>query len=139
MIMAAAALARVKAIDTLHSGNEEMVRQQIQKFISKQLLPGEKIDLLITGENGDNRLLKYYTAAETIAGNQTPVARYKHMCGEYPTSSAVALWLACIALQRNNLPAHVFKQAPAHQDFNKILIYNNYKGAQHSLMLVSKA
>lgn len=135
----AAALARVQAIDTLHSGNEEMVRQQIQKFISKQLLPGEKIDLLITGENGDNRLLKYYTAAETIAGNQVPVARYKHMCGEYPTSSAVALWLACIALQRINLPAHVFKQAPAHQDFNKILIYNNYKGAQHSLMLVSKA
>ena len=71
----AAALARVQAIDTLHSGNEEMVRQQIQKFISKQLLPGEKIDLLITGENGDNRLLKYYTAAETIAGNQVPVAR----------------------------------------------------------------
>jgi len=134
----AAALARLQAIDILHTGNEEMVQQRIQRFLSKHLQPKEKIDLLITGENGDNRLLKYYTAAEATVGAKIPVARYKHMCGEYPTAVAVAFWMACHALQ-HPLPQHVFKHAGVQQRFNKILIYNNYRGVQHSLMLVVKA
>lgn len=68
------------------------------------------------------------------------VARYKHMSGEYPTATAFALWIACQVLNGLTLPPHMVKQpGPAGQKgIKNVLIYNNYKGRQHSFMWVSR-
>jgi 3-oxoacyl-[acyl-carrier-protein] synthase II len=99
------------------------------------LLEGKSPDLLLSGENGDCRALKYYRIAESMMSPDTGIARFKHLCGEYPTASAFALWLAC------NLPAalpgHLLKRPPAGAP-RHILIYNNYKFIQHSLILLER-
>jgi hypothetical protein len=129
------ATAAIKAIKTIHTADVEMVKQNLEDFI-KQHTPGETTDMLLTGENGDNRLTKYYTVAESLFNHETLIARYKHMSGEFPTSSAIALWLAC-ALP--SLPEHCIKRkATAFSQPRTILIYNNYKGTQHSFILVQK-
>ena len=33
------------------------------------------------------------------------IAGYKHLCGEYPTSAAFALWLAANILKTGTIPA----------------------------------
>jgi hypothetical protein len=131
------ALAEVKGIHLIHSDDERYIAAELKIFLEKQLSDSTKPDLLLTGENGDNRLLKYYTACETVAGNDTIVARFKHMTGEYPTASAVATWLACHILQVQHMPEHMIKKAGTRKEIKNILIYNNYKGLQHSFILLS--
>ncbi len=131
-------IANVRGVDTLHHEDESIMKEKLQDFIVKYLPAGEKIDLLLTGENGDSRLLKYYSSCESAMKEDTTVARFKHMSGEYPTATAMGLWLCCDILQNQNIPAHMIKKmAAAKTGYKNILIYNNYKGIQHSFILVS--
>ncbi len=131
------AIAKLVAIDTLHNDDEQMLKEKLQYFIETNLPKGEKIDLLLSGENGDNRLNKYYTNCETIFNETVPIARYKHLSGEYPTATAMGLVLACEILQQQILPTNIVKQRGKNIAYKNILIYNNYKAVQHSFMLVS--
>ena len=123
----------------LHTADVQIVTEQLKMFLNKHLPAGEKIDLLLSGENGDSRLLTYYTQCEGVFNKQITVARFKHMMGEYPSSSATALWLACYILKEQYLPVHMLKYPSSQKSFSRILIYNNYKGQQHSFILVEKA
>ena len=131
------AIAKLIAIDTLHSRDENIIQQKLKEFIKNYLPAREKIDLLLSGENGDNRLLKYFTAAETLVGDDATVARFKHMSGEYPTATAMGLWLVCNILQQQSMPAHMLKKQGSTSVYKNVLIYNNYKGIQHSFILIS--
>ncbi|MEJ0102310.1 MAG: beta-ketoacyl synthase chain length factor [Bacteroidota bacterium] len=132
------AVAMVKAIKTLHTEDENFVKGQLKLFIESNFSKDEAPDLLITGENGDARLLKYYEACEAIAGNEIIVARYKHLSGEYPTTTSFAFWLACRILQEQRLPRHLVKKGNNQQGFENILLYNSYKGKQHVFAIVAK-
>lgn len=130
------AIAGIKAIHTMHSENVDDVMAALKTFIETHLKDGGP-ELLITGENGDNRFLKYYTAAEKLVPAASGILRFKHMSGEYPTASGQAVWLACHIFKTNALAAHMVKKDPAAKAFKNILVYNNYKGSQHSFILVS--
>jgi len=131
------AAAKVVAADTLHNRDETTVQERLKQFIEKHLTAGEKIDLLLSGENGDNRLLKYFNTVEATAGNDTTIARFKHMSGEYPTATAMGLWLACYILRQQSFPGHMIKKQGSAKSYKNVLIYNCYKGIQHSFILVS--
>ncbi len=130
-------IAKVLAVDTLHHEDESVMKEKLQQFIKKYLPAGEKIDLLLTGENGDNRLAKYYASCESLIGNDIAIARFKHMSGEYPTATAMGLWLCCELLQKRPMPTHMLKRKGSAMEYKNVLIYNNYKGIQHSFILVS--
>lgn len=132
------AIAQLQAITTLHSEKEETIASRLQYFMDKHLQNGEKIDLFLSGENGDHRFLKYYLSCEAMMDSNITVARFKHMSGEYATASAIALWLGCQIIQNQVLPLHMVKRRSIHSEFKKILVYNNYKGIQHSFILLSK-
>lgn len=130
------AVAELKAVQTIHSGDEQEVKTFIGSFIKKYSGSSFDIDVLITGENGDSRLLKYYHTAESIFNNTTGIVRYKHITGEFPTSAALALWLTC-AMQE--MPtARLIKKGTIKPNARTFLIYNNYKITQHSCILVQK-
>lgn len=113
------------------------MEEQLKIFLKENLAEGETIDLFLHGENGDSRLLKYYEAAENCVSASTTVARFKHAFGEFQTVPALALWLTTHVLQTQKLPEHFIKRN-SDSSFNRILIYNNYQGAQHGFMLVEK-
>ena len=130
-------IAKVYGVDTLHDEDEYVLKEKLQGFIKKYLPEGEKIDLLLTGENGDNRLLKYYSSCESVINDDVTVARFKHMSGEYPTATAMGLWLSCQVLQNQSIPVHMIKRKGSAAGYQNVLIYNNYRGVQHSFILVS--
>jgi hypothetical protein len=132
------AVARVMAVSTIHSTDEALVKQQLKIFLQKNLAEGTEIDLFLSGENGDNRTLPFYTACETLLKNETAIVRYKHMVGDYATASALGLWYACRFLQNQQVPVQMFKKKSAKTGYKHILMYNNFKGLQHSFILVSK-
>ena len=129
------AKARLKSLKMVNSLDENYVKEQLRLFLKEN--PGQ-VDLFLQGENGDNRLLKYYTACESLMDEGTTMARFKHAFGEFQTVSALALWLSTYALQGQKMPEHFIKKNSA-TAFNRVLIYNNYQGVQHSFMLVERA
>jgi hypothetical protein len=130
-------VAKLLAVDTLHNEDESVMKERIQLFINTHLPYGEKIDLLLTGENGDSRLSKYYSTCESLVNETVSIARFKHMSGEFPTATAMGLWLCCNLLQKQLIPKHMMKRKLEEKKIKNVLIYNNYKGIQHSFMLVS--
>jgi hypothetical protein len=133
----AGATAKVMAVDTLHNEDELVMKEKLRDFIERYLPAGQKPDLLLTGENGDNRLQKYYSACESVLANDVTIARFKHMSGENPTATAMGLWLCCHILQTQHIPGHMMKRDAAKAGYKTVLIYNNYKKIQHSFILVS--
>jgi hypothetical protein len=131
-------IARLTGIDTIHTSDTEIVKNKINYFINKYLPESETIDLFLSGENGDEQTLKYYTAIESVINKNIPTARFKHLCGEYSTASAYALWLSCQLFQSQSIPTHLMKSNSVPQKLNRILFYNNYAGTQHSFMLIEK-
>lgn len=128
------ARAVVRGIKTLHTTSEEVITQQLSSFLENHLNANESIDLILSGKNGDVRQNGYYKTIENQLQN-TPVAYYKHLTGEFPTSSAISLWLASNILNSNafNTILDIQSKKPIHT----ILLYNTYKGKQHSFILIS--
>lgn len=133
----AGALAKLVAVDTLHDTDEAVLKEKLDAFLTKHLPAGETIDLLLSGENGDNRLDKYYAVCESSINEGAAIARFKHVCGEYATAASIALWLCCKVIPTTALPGHMIKKTGTAKAYRNILIYNNYKLLQHSFMLVS--
>lgn len=134
---AADSIAKLKAISTIHSTDIELVKQQLKIFLQQNLPAGTAIDLFLSGENGDNRTLPFYRACETLLADEPAIVRYKHMTGDFPTASALGLWYASEFLQQT-VPKHMFKKKTTKTSYKNILLYNNFKGLQHSFILVSK-
>ncbi|MEP7238653.1 MAG: beta-ketoacyl synthase chain length factor [Ferruginibacter sp.] len=134
---AESAVAKIVAISSLHSTDIDMVAQQLKTFLQNNLTAGEEIDLFLSGENGDNRTLPFYSACESLLNDNTAILRYKHMTGDYATVSAIGLWYACKILQTQELPEQMFKKKSTKTGYRNILMYNNFKGLQHSFILVS--
>ena len=133
------AIAKVTGLQLLHTEDPKLVIDQLNRFLEKHLEKGKRVDLLLSGEDGDCRLSHYYQAAEKLLIQQgAKVARFKHMMGEYATVSAAALWLACYIAESEQLPAHMLKPGNGQPGCKCILIYNTHKGAQHSFILLKK-
>ena len=132
------AIARLTGIHILHSTDEKLVADQLQQFLRKHVPAGEKVDILLSGEDGDIRLQPYYNACENALSGQAAIARFKHLTGEYATASAAALWLSCYILREQLLPVHMLKSGLPHASFNRVLICNCHKMTQHSFLLLEK-
>jgi len=125
-------------IDGMHSfykpGSEAQIRDEIEKFLSARSLSATDIDLVITGKNGDweeDELYRFLGGG--IFANKSLIP-YKHLCGEYPTSTAFACWLAAKILRDRKLPAVYPDQSK--NGIRRVLIYNHYQSIHHSLLLL---
>jgi 3-oxoacyl-(acyl-carrier-protein) synthase len=131
------AYAQLNAVSTLYNpANKDVVSTTIQQFLSLQQISMDDIDLIITGQNGDERNDALYNDLQQCIFENKTVITYKHLCGEYPTSSSFALWLAANIIKQNCLP-ECFKNNSNANDFKKILIYTNSYWKYQSLILVS--
>jgi len=133
------AIASLDAVRTVHTEDPAMVLNMLKKFMAENFAPGEMPDMLLTGENGDDRLLKYFEAVESAFQDHVSVARFKHLCGEYCTATSFACWLSFQILTDGRIPPLVIKKNSSAKPVRRILIYNNYRGAQHAFILISGA
>ncbi len=129
------AVACISAVDGIHTDDPEKVKQRWNAFVQKHLHDTAP-DILISGENGDKRMMPFYNTIQQTLSGSTAVLRYKHACGEYPTSSAFAVWLACEILKKRKIPDSWFKHLLQHPTVHSIAIYNNFKNQQHGFILV---
>jgi hypothetical protein len=129
------ASARLDAVKTLHTEDPAIVLKTLQHFISAS--GGEAPDFLLTGENGDERQRPYFDIVESFFDSGVTVARFKHLSGEYCTATSFAVWLSIQMIQSGKIPSTLIKKKGNSESPKKILIYNNYRGLQHSFILIS--
>ena len=126
------------AVDTFYNpANQFEIKNRINQFLSAQKINADDIDLIITGKNGNCKNDARYEDLQTDIFKSATAINYKHLCGEYPTSSSFALWLAANIIKKKKLPAHFKKESNNSKDFKRVLIYNNYQNKYHSLILLS--
>lgn len=112
------------------------IKKRINNFLATHAISTDEIDLVITGKNGDAKSDHLYDQLNENFFKNVSVINYKHLCGEYPTSTSFATWLAANILKEQKLPA-CFNTTSSQKKFKRILIYNNYQSSYHSLILLS--
>jgi len=114
------------------------IEENISNFLNANSLSKDDIDLVVLGYNGDAKFDSIYSAVENGLFAKNTIAYYKHLCGEYDTSSAFATWLAAGIIKENRLAETVLKRGNAGKEIKKILIYNQFRNINHSLILLGK-
>src|SRR5690606_2608455 len=87
--------AKLDGLYTFYKPRDMMeIEKNIQSFLTAHAINMEDIDLVITGQNGDAYEDAVYMQLAQTVFNGKASARFKHLCGEYPTATSFALWLA---------------------------------------------
>ncbi|MCQ2191910.1 MAG: beta-ketoacyl synthase chain length factor [Paludibacteraceae bacterium] len=109
----------------------------IIKILGNNHLTSNEIDLLIVGRNGDQRHDDALNAPVEQHFQQATIATYKHLCGEYPTAQAFALWMATTTLKGQELPNYCIKRKGTRIP-KTILLYNKSERNTESIIVVRK-
>ena len=130
--------AQIVALTTFYKpANITETTEQISAFLTTQSIPPADIDLIITGRNGDVKGDEVYSDLEQSIFNNIATVNYKHLCGEYPTSIAFALWMAANIIKSGKVPDALGYRNNKEREIKKILIYNHSQNIHHSLLLIS--
>jgi 3-oxoacyl-[acyl-carrier-protein] synthase II len=111
-------LARIDSVQT------SRVPPDWRELLYSHGLDPADIELLITGDNGDEDGDRVYQQLRDSVFPGRPAETYKQLCGEYPTSTSFGLW---VAAQRIRAGA------------GRVLLYNHYPGSYHTAFLLSSA
>ncbi|MCX6306964.1 MAG: beta-ketoacyl synthase N-terminal-like domain-containing protein [Bacteroidetes bacterium] len=132
--------ARLAGVTTfLKPASPAEIIERLHAFLSSFGLTAGDVGLVILGLNGDPRTdLVYHNLVETDFQN-TSLAYFKHLCGEYHTASAFATWLAAMVLKTQSVPEIVrvnFNEPSA--PLEHVLIYNHFQDNNHAFILLSR-
>jgi len=115
-----------------------VIEKKIASFLATQSLAIDDIDVIITGRNGDMKNDEIYNKLESSFFANKQVVNYKHLCGEYPTASSFALWMASMIIKDGSIPKALTDQPQSlSNNIKTVLIYNHYLMEHHSLFLVT--
>ncbi|MDO4228220.1 MAG: beta-ketoacyl synthase N-terminal-like domain-containing protein [Capnocytophaga sp.] len=107
-------------------------------FLTRNKLTINDIDIIISGKNTNIEDDTYFEAFEQTLP-YVPKLAYKHLSGEYYTASAFGMWTACNILKTKQLPTSLINQQTQSiqpQNIKYILLYNQFRGKDHSLLLL---
>ena len=112
-------------------------QQQITDFIKKQGLSIADMDAVIMGYSSDSSSDVVYDEVAEGLFSDNHLLYYKHLCGEYFTSSSFAMFAAANILKQQRIPDVMKFRFKEDKPLKNILIYNQYKNSEHSLIHLS--
>ena len=107
----------------------------ISDFLAQNKINKTDIDLVLLGNNGDIDFDHYYDLASDYFKNSQQLY-FKHLFGEFMTVSGVGFWLLSKIMKGNKIPEELKYNTITPKKINYALIYNQYRGKDHSLTLL---
>ena len=129
--------AQFEAVSMMNVLPVDEVEDFIGGFLASNGIAPEAIDAVILGNNGDTAFDGYYKPVASLFSN-TPQVYYKHLSGEYNTASAFGFWIGANILRNQEIPAVVKMNSEKRKAYNYVLLYNQFQGKDHSLILLKK-
>jgi 3-oxoacyl-(acyl-carrier-protein) synthase len=127
----------VEAIQIQNELKIDEVECFLTNFLENNNLRIQDIDAVILGNNGDVSFDSYYKPVASIF-NQIPQVYYKHLSGEFNTASAFGFWIAATIVKNQSIPQIIKMNSIEKSNFSKVILYNQFQGKDHSLVLLSK-
>lgn len=129
--------AQYKDLKTLYRPNIEAIEQNIKDLVDTHRIDVEKL-VVIMGNNGIEAEEHLYNHLENTVLPDAHMAYYKHLSGEYYTSTAFAFWVACQTLKKQRIPNALKAKTSPDAEIQHVLIYNQFMSIEHSLILLAK-
>lgn len=133
----ASTYAELLGVEIYNRLSRENLSDQVQSFLNHNDTDLEAIDLVVLGNNGDINFDNYYHTLSQGIFKSTPQACFKHLSGEFDTATGFAFWLSSKIIKTRTVP-EVVKLNSAEKPPKTVLIYNQYRGQNHSLVLLKK-
>lgn len=130
--------AEVRDVEIINEISITELPQKITAFLAANGLTVSEIDMLVVGTNGDAEFNGYYEILTHGGFSETPQAYYKHLSGEYNTASAFGLYVGANVIKTQNLPEILSLNGKTKSGYKNVLLYNQYRGIDHSFTLISK-
>lgn len=124
----------VKIYNTL----TEHISELVKRFLNDNGLEISAVDVVVLGNNGDVSYDGVYTSLGQEVFSNTPQVYYKHLCGEFNTASSFGFWLGAKILKNQRIPKAVQLNTVVNNTIDYVLLYNQYKGENHSLTLLHR-
>lgn len=129
----------IKGIEILQNITTETILRVISKLLSQHNLRRADIDVVITGMNGSSQHQDIYDNVINTCSSHTTVANFKHLCGEYDTSTGFALWVTTELFQRGEVPDTLIHRKGSNNAIKTVLIVNHYILGNGSVILLEKS
>lgn len=132
-------LASVDGIQTLYKPKTSAdILNKLNAFLKLHNLTLSDIDVTLMGfsddVNFDAKLQELLPSIE----KESIAACYKHVCGEYHTASAFAMWTAVKLIEKQKFPKVLAISDKAPSKIKHVLIINQYLGINYSFTLLSQ-
>lgn len=118
--------------------DQNEIENKIKSFLLACNIAIPEIDNVLYGFSGDLETDYIYHQLSKNLFSGANSLYYKHLCGEYFTSTAFAAWLSACLLKEQNIPQYIQYQTCKKTTLEKVLIYNQFRNFEHSLILLSK-
>lgn len=130
-----AELVGIKLYNTLQ---KEHVAEEAKAFLEENGLSATDIDAVVLGNNGDVGFDGYYEVLAENMFKETSQVYYKHLSGEFNTASSFGFWLASKILKTQSIPLIVKLNDVEVSSLKTVLLYNQYRGENHSFTLLKQ-
>ncbi|WP_299887254.1 beta-ketoacyl synthase N-terminal-like domain-containing protein [uncultured Lacinutrix sp.] len=130
--------AEVVALNTYNTLDEESVNEEAIRFLEENNIEASSIDAIILGNNGDVNFDGYYNKLTSKTFKDIQQIYYKHISGEFNTASSFGLWLGARIIKSQILPEAVKLNITETSKFKTILLYNQYRGKNHSFTILKQ-
>ena len=119
--------------------SREKLQQQLDDMLADADMTLSDISAVMTGVNGDpeNDQLYHNTVEALFAGK--PLLHYKHLFGENYTVSGLGLYACAHLLKKNKIPSFLYESEQRVDALKSILMLNQTKEGDVSMILLKKA
>jgi 3-oxoacyl-[acyl-carrier-protein] synthase II len=128
--------AKVLGVKTFYRPKEAM-HKRINDFLLGCGSSSDNVDVVLSGKSGDCKSDVAFDEAMAQVFEKDIIGVYKHLCGEYPTSTSFAMWLAHSILKSGQVPSTVLAKGSG-RVINTVLIYNTFFEDHHSMILLQR-
>lgn len=133
-----ATYAEILDVEIWNKLDVDQLETKMNLFLKSNGLQISDIDAVIFGFNGDVGYDSYYKILANNAFANATQVYYKHLSGEYYTASAFGLWVGAKIIKMQQIPEIIKVNSVEKPEYKTIVLYNQYKGIDHSFTLISK-
>ncbi|MGB7395252.1 MAG: beta-ketoacyl synthase N-terminal-like domain-containing protein, partial [Pricia sp.] len=126
------------AVKTFNTLDKSQVSQKTESFLAENRMEADSVDAVVMGHNGDMDFDGYYDVLSDGLFKDKTQIYFKHLSGEFDTASGFGFWLGNKILKHQTVPEAVRLNSVISDSIETLLIYNQYRGENHSLTLLRK-